>query len=156
MTQANTPPAQPNPALKSLEVLLGDWQMELSNSSFLPNPSDTATGHVSFEWLQDGAFIMMRTGNKPSGPPNATSVIGRDDSTPTYTMLYHDSRGVSRVYAMSFSDGVWKIWRDAPGFCQRFEGKLSTDGNTITAHWEKSFDGAMWQHDFDVTYTKIG
>ena len=155
MTQAKTPPSQPNPALKSLEVLDGDWQMELSNSSFLPSPSDTATGHVSFQWLQDGAFLMMRMGNKPPAAPDAIWLIGRDDSTPNYTVLYSDSRGVSRVYAMSFSDGTWKIWRVAPGFCQRFDGKLSDDGNTITARWEKSPDGTQWEHDFDVTYTKI-
>jgi hypothetical protein len=156
MTQAKTPPSQPNPALKSLEGLVGDWQVELSNASFLPNPSDTATGHVSFECMQDGAFLVMRMGDKPSGPPDAMWIIGRDDSTPNYTVLYYDSRGVSRVYAMSFSDGAWKMWREAPGFCQRFEGKLSSNGNTITARWEKSPDGATWQHDFDLTYTKIG
>ncbi len=156
MTQAKMPPFQPNPALKPLEALVGDWQMELSNVSFLPNPSATTTGHISFEWLQAGAILVMSMGGKPSGPPDAMWVIGRDDSTPNYTVLYYDSRGVSRVYAMSFSVDVWKIWRDAPGFCQRFEGKLSNDGNTITARWEKSSDGATWQHDFDVTYTKIG
>jgi hypothetical protein len=55
---------------------------------------------------------------------------------------------------MSFSESVWKIWREAPGFWQRYEGTLSNDGNTITAHWEKSADGTKWEHDFDVTYTK--
>jgi hypothetical protein len=155
MTQANTPPSQPNPALKSLEVLVGDWEVELSNASFLPNPSDTATGHVSFEWLQDGAFLMMRMGDNLSAAPDATWLIGRDDSTPNYTVLYYDSRGVSRIYQMSFSDSVWKMWREAPGFSQRFEGKVSNDGKTITARWEKSPDGTTWQHDFDLTYTKI-
>lgn len=156
MTQAKTPPSQPNPALKFLDVLVGDWQMELSNAAFLPNPSGTATGLVSFEWLQDGAFLMMRMGDKPSAAPDATWLIGRDDSTPIYTVLYYDSRSVSRIYQMTFSDGVWKMWRDAPGFCQRFEGKVSADGQTITARWEKSPDGTAWQHDFDLTYTKIG
>lgn len=156
MTQAKTPPSQPNPALKFLDVLVGDWQMELSNAAFLPNPSGTATGLVSFEWLQDGAFLMMRMGDKPSAAPDATWLIGRDDSTPIYTVLYYDSRSVSRIYQMTFSNGVWKMWRDAPGFCQRFEGKVSADGQTITGRWEKSPDGTSWQHDFDLTYTKIG
>ncbi|HEX8034430.1 MAG TPA: DUF1579 family protein [Ktedonobacterales bacterium] len=156
MTQAKTPSSQPNPALKSLEVLVGDWEMELSNTSFLPNPSDTATGRVSFQWLQDGAFLVMRMGDKPSSAPDATWLIGRDDSTPNYTVLYYDSRTVSRVYQMSFSDGQWKMWRDAPGFSQRFEGKVRADGKTITARWEKSFDSTTWQHDFNLTYTKIG
>jgi hypothetical protein len=32
---------------------------------------------------------------------------------------------------------------------------VSKNGQTITARWEKSFDGSTWEHDFDVTYTKL-
>ena len=144
-----------NPALKHLEVLVGDWNMELANASFLPGPSETAKGHVSFEWVQDGGFLVMRMGDKPPLPPDAIWLISRDESTPNYTVLYYDARSVSRVYKMSFSDGVWKMWRESPGFWQRYEGKLSKDSNTITAHWEKSPDGTKWEHDFDLTYTKV-
>jgi hypothetical protein len=146
---------QHNPALKHLEIVVGDWEMELANASFLHSPSDIAKGHVSFEWLQDGAFLVMRMGDKSPGPPDAMWLISRDESTPDYTVLYYDARSVSRVYGMSFSDSVWKMWRESPGFRQRYEGKLSNNGNTITAHWEKSNDGTKWEHDFDLTYTKV-
>ena len=143
-----------NPALDDLEVLVGDWEMELSNASFLPHPSDTVKGLVSFEWVQDGAFLLMRMGDKSPSPPAAMWLIGRDVSTPRYTVLYYDNRGVSRVYEMSFASGVWKIWREAPGFSQRFEGKFSDDGNTVVASWEKSLDGTRWEHDFNVAYRR--
>ena len=107
-----------NPALTSLEGLVGEWDMELSQTSFLPNSSDTVKGLVSFEWVQDGAFLLMRQGDKPPSPPAALWLISRDDAIPTYTVLYYDARSVSRVYEMSFSDGVWKMWRGAPGFWQ--------------------------------------
>jgi hypothetical protein len=152
---AKTSSHQHNPALKHLEAVVGEWEMELANASFLPSPSDTAKGHVSFEWVQDGAFLVMRMGDKPPGPPNAIWLISRDESTPNYIVLYYDARSVSRVYEMSFSERVWKMWREAPGFWQRYEGTLSKDGNTITAHWEKAADGIKWEHDFDVTYTKV-
>ena len=152
---AKTSSHKPNPALKHLEVLVGDWEMEIADASFLPSPSDTAKGQVSFEWLQDGAFLVMRMGDKPPNPPDAIWLISRDESTPDYTVLYYDSRRVSRVYGMSFSDSVWKLWRESAGFWQRYEGKLSNNGNTITAHWEKSSDGTKWEHDFNITYTRI-
>lgn len=144
-----------NPALGSLESLAGDWDMELSNASFLPDPSETVTGHVSFDWAENGAFLVLYMGARPPGTPDAIWLISRDGSIPNYTVLYYDSRKVSRVYEMSFSDGVWKMWRNSPGFSQRFEGKLSRDGNTISAYWEKSFDGKKWEHDFNITYTRL-
>jgi len=151
-----TPPAAKvvNPALEELQVLVGEWQMLLSNAAFLPNPSDTVTGVVSFEGVEDGAFLVMHMDKKPT--PAATWVFGRDESTLNYQVLYFDARKVSRIYQMSMSNGIWKMWREATGFWQRFEGKLSSDGNTITAHWDKSVDnGATWEHDFDITYSRV-
>ena len=71
-------------------------------------------------------------------------------------MPYYDSRGVSRVYHMTFAGRVWRMWREAPGFWQRFTGTLADDGATITAAWEKSPDGVAWEHDFDMIYTRTG
>ncbi len=56
---------------------------------------------------------------------------------------------------MSLDDSTWKIWRDFPGFSQRFTGTFNEDGKTITARWEKLSDGLKWDHDFDLTYTKV-
>jgi hypothetical protein len=146
---------KPNPALKLLEVLVGDWEIEISNAPFLPSPSETVHGHVTFEWFENGAFLVMREGDMPQGATVGIWVIGRDDSVPDYSILHYDSRGISRRYEMSFNDGVWKIWRESPGFWQRFEGKISDNSNTMTASWEKSTDGKNWEHDFDMTSTKI-
>jgi len=69
-------------------------------------------------------------------------------------MLYSDERGVARIYQMSLEGGVWKMWRDSPGFSQRVTGTISSDGNTITCHGELSYDGSNWEQDLDVTYTR--
>ena len=154
--QAKTPPSQPNPALKALEGLVGEWEMELSNASFLPPSSGSVKGPpVFFSWGEDGAFLLMRMGDKSPGPPQALWLIHRDDSAPNYIVLYYDARNVSRIYEMSWQGQLWKMWRQAPGFWQRYEGRVSKDGKTITAHWEKSQDGTTWEHDFDVKYTRL-
>ena len=72
-------------------------------------------------------------------------------------VTYHsfDSRGEERVNSMSLRDGVWKLWDDASGFSNRFTGTFSADGNTITGSIESSRDGVHWEHDFDLTYTKV-
>lgn len=117
--------------------------MELSNAPFLPSRDDTAQGHVTFEWVEGGALLVMRQSEQMEYPPSARWTIGRDESVRDYLVLYSDSRGVSRVYEMSFSDELWKLWRNSSGFSQRFEGRVSPDRNSITSHWEKSFDGAL-------------
>ena len=70
-------------------------------------------------------------------------------------MLYYDTRGVSRIYQVSLDGGAWKIWREAPGFRQRFTGTFGDGGRTIHGRWETSDNGSAWEHDFDLTYTKL-
>jgi hypothetical protein len=152
MVKANS--SEPNPALKNLEILVGEWDMEISAASFLSDPSAVLHGHASFEWLEGGDFLVARQGSKAAGPPYSTSIIGRDETIETYTVLYFDDRGVSRIYQMSLEGGQWKQWRQAPGFFQRFTGSFSDDGDTINASWEKSSDGSAWQHDFNLTYKR--
>jgi hypothetical protein len=53
------------------------------------------------------------------------------------------------------SEDVWKLWREAADFSQCFTGTFSADGNTIGGRWEKSTDSAHWEHDFELTLTKV-
>lgn len=128
--------------------------MEISNAPFLPSLDVTAHGHVTFEWIEDGALLVMRQSERSENPPSARWAIGRDESGADYTVLYCDMRGVSRIYEMCLMEGICRLWRNTPGFSQRFEGRVSPDRKTIRSHWEKSFDGATWEHDFDITYTR--
>ncbi len=131
-----------NPALARLDVLVGVW--EFSSPQF-----KGAGGRVTFEWVEGGAFLVEHMAG------NASWMIGRDEPQESYTILYYDSRGVSRVYQMSLVANLWKIWRNSAGFSQRFTSTLSDDGRTITGFWEKSSDGSNWERDFDITYTKL-
>src|SRR6266568_9580520 len=121
----------------------------------------TGRGRTSFEWLEDGAFLVQRANSEPALPGTPpewianspfplVTIIGLDESMETFCELYSDARGVRRIYQMSLNDGVWKMWRDAPGFWQRFSGAFSADGNTISGGWEGSRDGSNWQADFDL------
>ena len=144
-----------NLALDQLAPLLGEWNMEITSVSSFKDPSAVVRGHSSFTWLESGAFLIQRSEIPNSDFPTSTSVMGPDDEAGTYRMLYYDSCGVSRIYRMTFSGGIWTLWRDFPGFSQRFHGTFSEDGRTITAYWEKSTDSTNWEHDFDLAYTRV-
>jgi hypothetical protein len=106
-------------------------------------------GEARFTPLEGGRFLHYEFGL-------SHWIIGRDDPSGEYTVLYSDDRQVSRVYKMTFGGGVWKIWRNTPKFHQRFEARLSRDGRNIKAYWDRSVDGKKWIHDFDIKYSKIG
>jgi hypothetical protein len=117
-------------------------------------PSVTLLGRMSFRWFKDGAFLVMRTQFDDKVMPDSRFFIGKDDAANEFTASYFDVRGVFRIYQMSFDWGVWRMWRDVPGFSQRFEGKVSQKGGVIAAFWEKSADDVHWQGDFAINYTK--
>jgi hypothetical protein len=143
-----------NPNLSDLEFLVGTWDIAISSASFLPDPEDVVRSPVRFEPIEHGVLLAIRQGGDTSSPPAATWVIGRDDHQHEYTVLYADTRGVSRVYRMSLSGSIWRIWRDQPECSQRFEAIVSPDHRSISGHWEKRTSGGEWEHDFDLAYTR--
>ena len=144
-----------NPALDQLTPFIGEWDIEITNMCFDPRLSTVVRGYSSFHWLEGGAFLIQHSEIANSDFPQSTGVIGPDEAIETYRMLYYDSRGVSRIYRMTLSGGIWTIWRDFPEFSQRFHGTFSEDGRIITAYWDKSGDGSNWERDFDLIYTKL-
>jgi hypothetical protein len=150
-----------NPVLGRLDALVGEWKVHASIGG-----QPVGSGRTTFEWMEGGAFLVQRTDADPpprgtptewieNRPEPVTAIIGLDDSTERFCMLYADARGVFRVYQMSLKDGVWNVWRDAHGFYQRFTGTFSSDGKAIAGRWETSPDGSTWERDFDLTYTKV-
>ena len=102
-----------------------------------------ATGRAALEWV-----------------PDSIAIIGSDGEG-AFTQHYFDPRGIVRVYAMTFSDGVWNLLRDLPDFTplefsQRFTGGSRAAGDSISGRWEISDDGSAWEHDFDLTYRRVG
>lgn len=141
---------QPTRSLKHLDRLVGEWTMVGTHPAF----ASVAVGLSSFEWLKEGTLLVWRFEWEQPGPPSALSVIGHDDAFETCSLLYADERGVARIYQMTLEGGVWKMWRESPGFSQRITGTFSEDANTITSHGELSRDGSTWEGDLSVTYTR--
>jgi hypothetical protein len=141
----------------ALDVLIGPWEFE----PFVEGRS-AGRGRATFEWIEDGAFVLERSDAEWSDPgwienaPKSTqSVIGVDDTTGEIAQLYADSRGVFRIYRGTLTDDAWRLERAAPGFHQRFIGHFGDDGRTIDGRWESSPDGTAWELDFPITYRKV-
>jgi hypothetical protein len=144
-------------SLEALERFIGEWSLV---AAFKDVPPADAGARVTFEWLSGNTFLIERWEVPIPEAPDGIAIIGADpDSEGNYLQHYFDSRGVARVYRMSFDSGVWKLWREEADFSpldfsQRFTGTFSDDGNTIVGAWEICHDGATWEHDFDLTYIR--
>ena len=132
-----------------LNAFVGEWSTEATHPAF---PDTVVRGRSVFEWLEGERFLIMRARNDHPDFPDSVSVIGPADDR--IAMFYFDSRGVHRVYEMDSDEREWKLWRDAPGFSQRFTGRFADDGNTISGVWELSQDDATWKDDLAITYRR--
>jgi hypothetical protein len=137
--------------------LVGTWEFEP-----VVEGRSMGRGRATFEWIEDGAFVLERSDAKwtdpgwvESAPRSTQAVIGFDDTIGEVTQLYVDSRGVSRIYRGTLTDDAWRLERAAPDFHQRFVGEFRDGGRTIDGRWESSSDGTAWELDFPITYRKV-
>ncbi|WP_063629988.1 hypothetical protein [Nocardia sp. BMG51109] len=140
-------------ARKQLEVLVGEWTMQAGPPEGPPWPG---AGRVRFEWLGTAPLLVQRWQVDMPEAPDGTAVIGCDGKSGSYYQLYTDERDVQRIYKMGLDAGVWTLQRHGEPFSQRFTGRFSEDGGTITGRWELAEDGESWRTDFDLTYTRTG
>jgi hypothetical protein len=147
--------AMPNEAMGQLDVLVGSWGTTMRNAWFLEPAGREVAGSATGEWLHDALVVFRWTMDGDVG--NATSemvlVLGRSDAHDAYTALYHDERGVCRVFAMTFDGSQWNLSREDPDMFQRFIADVGPD--RIAGRWEASDDhGATWRKDFDLVFER--
>jgi hypothetical protein len=143
-----------------LEPLIGEWRLAMvmpgqETPAQLPDVGARAT----FEWMGNRAFVLERWTIPIPEAPDGLAIIGWDEGRGTFLQHYFDTRGVARVYEMSFHDGVWKLGRTKADFSpfdfsQRFTGTLTDDGKRIEGTWEIAHDHTTWEKDFDLIYTR--
>ncbi len=141
-----------NEALAQLDGLVGEWKVTLTDAWFLESRDVEIHGEATVEWLGE-AFLHWHA--KFADDSTWDWVIGRSDANEQLTVLYHDDRGVCRVFGMTFEDGEWSMLREDPDFHQRFVGTVTP--NRIDARTDASEDaGATWRKDFDIIFERRG
>jgi hypothetical protein len=144
--------------LQRLDVLVGQWEVEVT---LVRDPPITMRGgRTSFEWAVDDRFLIQRTDAPDRTTPSSLSILAYDDDRRAFTMHYFDSRGVVRVYAMTFENGVWTLLREKADFSplpfsQRFTARLEDGGATIRGVWEKTNDQGAWEPDLELIYRRV-
>jgi hypothetical protein len=139
-----------DPALEPFDALIGTWDTEATH----PLVDAVVPGTITFEWLEGGHFVVQRSHNEHELFPDAICVIGRPETGEGLVMEYFDSRGVRRTYGISLENGVLRMWRDHPGFDQRFSATLADD--VFEGLNELAETPGEWRDDLKVTYRRRG
>jgi hypothetical protein len=140
----------------TLDFLIGGWDVEAA----APGGEWSGTGRTTFEWLLGRAFVLQRADNDHPAAPSVHAIFAPATDGNGWTQHYFDSRGVVRIYEMTFDGREWTLLRTKPDFSpldfsQRYVGRLSDDGRTIDGQWEAD-EGTGWRTDFRLTYRRAG
>ena len=137
-----------DPALEPFDALIGTWATEATHPKF----DAVVPGSITFEWLEGGHFIVQRSHTEHELFPDAIWVLGAPESGDGLVAEYFDSRGVRRTYGVDVDGGVLRLWRDHPGFDQRFSATLQRDG--FEGRWQVAREPGAWRDDLKLIYTR--
>ena len=147
-TSSPTAMTDRDPLLAPFKALIGTWSTEAKHRLV----DEVVLGSATFEWLEGGHFVVLRSHNDHELFPDAISVIGRPESGEGLVLEYFDSRGVRRTYEVSLVDGVLRWWRDQPGFEQRSSAELGPDSFEFVA--ELAETPGEWQVDLRTMFRR--
>lgn len=142
---------RPNPGLRPLSFLLGDWLTSGSHPAF---PKQVLPGATSFTWDQGGAFLLMRSQTDHPAFPDGIAVFGSDSVLGAITMCWFDERGVSRLCSVSVTAREVAWHHNDPAFMQRVRMTASEDGLTIVSKGEMARGGKGWGPDLSQTFRR--
>ena len=130
-TAVDTPePNRPNPDLKSLNRLVGTWQL-----------SGETAGTVSYDWMEGGFFLIQHFdftlhGHRVKG----MEVIGHGQPFgevpgPEIRSRVYDSAGNTLDYVYELEENTLTIWGGEKGSVNYFRGQFNEDGTVNTGAW---------------------
>jgi hypothetical protein len=119
----------PNPALRQLDVLVGDWEVVTED-----NGQSAGDGRISFGWLPGGFFLVQRIA---LGRLQGVEYIGYEEHSRTLrSHVYSNVSPAVLDYTWRIEDSAVTIWFGEAGSDNRFEGTLSEDSSTISGAWQ--------------------
>ena len=130
---------RPSPALRSLYVMVGTWELRGRESG----PEGEIHGRPTFEWMEGGFYLVQHVeidyvGRRISG----TEYIGYDEENDNLKSYFFSNEGpgpfggVALEYVWEVGEDTLTIWGGFVGSPASFEGRFSEDRNTITGRWE--------------------
>ncbi len=145
---------EPGPAHTRLAALVGRWRTEGETRATAEAPAATIEALDTYEWLP-GRFALLHTVDARVGEEHVegAEIIGWDAAREAYITQYFGSDGPNAYEATLAEEDDSLVW-SMRSAADRFTGRFSDDGNTITGHWEQLDDQGRWRRWMDITLTR--
>ncbi len=140
-------------AYERLEALIGRWRTEGWTREAPGAPAARIDAVDTYERLPGGALLHLVDARVGDLKVEGAELIGYDPDRDTYVTQYFGSDGPTAYEATLTEEDGALVWRMGSA-ANRFTGKFSDDGNTITGHWEAVDDESNWQPWMDITLTR--
>ena len=100
--------------MSDLDRLIGTWAFTMHHVAM----SEPVTGRQRYEWVLDGAFVLVHWTYDHPDFPDALALLADD------RCHYFDVRGIVRVFSVAVDDGGWSMIRLDEDFSQRFVARF--------------------------------
>jgi hypothetical protein len=128
--QSHRQPPEPNPDLRSLERLVGTWEL-----------SGGAQGRVTFEWMEGDFFLIQHVDLEQYGRRiRGIQIIGHErefgaEPGEDIRARLYDSMGNTLDYVYELEGDILTIWGGEKGSPAYYRGTFSDDGDTCAGEW---------------------
>jgi hypothetical protein len=136
---------EPNPDLRSLDRLVGTWEM-----------SGDVQGRVTFEWMEGGFFLIQRVDLGRHGQRiKGIEIIGHErpfgaEPSEEIKSRFYSNTGDTLDYVYELEGDTLTIWGGEKGSPAYARGTFSEDGNMGSGEWVYPGGG------YRFTMTRVG
>jgi Protein of unknown function (DUF1579) len=138
-------PSVPNPALRKLDRLVGEWNVS----------GPDIAGRVTYEWMEGGFFLIQHVDLTAFGRPiKGVEYIGFDEGTQTLRSHFMDNNGSNFTYTWDIEDDTLWIWFGEKGSDNRFRGTFDESRDRYSGSWKWPLpDGGTG--GYEATLTRV-
>ncbi len=139
--------AEPNPDLRSLDRLVGTWEI-----------SGDVRGTVTFEWMEGGFFLLQRVELEQQDGQRITGieVIGHErpfgaEPSGEIKSRFYSNTGDTIDYVYEIEGDTLMIWAGEKGSPAYYRGTFSAEGETLSGAWHYPGGGG-----YEATSRRVG
>jgi Protein of unknown function (DUF1579) len=127
--------AQTSPDQKRLDVMVGQWRIDVDLKATPLSPATKASGTEDCQWFADRHVVCRSEAKGPAGTYSQMRTLSYVPARKQYVAYTVDSLGSALVAYGQVSGDTWTFSTDQPAFNIRLTLKIASGGYTAVAEF---------------------